>query len=97
MIFLKQSLAVAAYEGSHRAIAPQATAAEVTAACTQILTDRNINGATITLIPSDLSAIAPGEYLEVRITASSDANAIVPLNFFSGQVLQSSAVVMKEI
>ena len=48
MIFLKQSLAVAAYEGARTAIIPGATKAQVEAACNQILADRKVDGGTVT-------------------------------------------------
>ncbi len=40
MVFLKQSLAVAAYEGAHTAVKPGATSADVRAVCDNILRDR---------------------------------------------------------
>ena len=48
MVFLKQSLAVAAYEGVRTAIDPSATADSVQTACDQILADRHVAGAKVT-------------------------------------------------
>ena len=44
MVFLKQSLSVAAYEGVRTAISNRATTAEVQGACQQILADRQCAG-----------------------------------------------------
>ena len=54
MIFLKQSLAVAAYEGARVAI-EQGDNAGVIAASNQILIDRNVNGGSIETVPADLT------------------------------------------
>jgi Flp pilus assembly protein TadG len=97
MIFLKQSLAIAAYEGAHTAVKPNATSAEVQIVCQAILADRRVSDAVITVTPSDLPGLAVGEYIEVRITAPSESNNMLPLRFFRSTILDASAVVMKEI
>lgn len=97
MIFLKQSLAVAAYEGAHTAVAPNATAADVRTTCEAILRDRRVNNPQIEVIPGNLDAVPEGEYFEIRISAPSNQNSIVPGKFFRGRTLTSSAVMMKEI
>ncbi|QDU58602.1 TadE/TadG family type IV pilus assembly protein [Aeoliella mucimassa] len=97
MIFLKQSLAIAAYEGSHTAVKPGATTAEVAATCQGILNDRNISGATIQVLPKDIEKLNVGEYMTIQVTAPSSQNAVVPVKFFRGSTIQASAVMMKEI
>lgn len=97
MIFLKQSLAVAAYEGAHTAVKPEATAAEVETVCQAILADRRVRDAVVTVTPGNLPGMPVGEYIEVRITAPSENNNMLPLRFFRGKILDASAVVMKEI
>ncbi|TWT77328.1 TadE-like protein [Posidoniimonas polymericola] len=97
MIFLKQSLAVAAYEGAHTALSPGATDADVQTVCAGILTDRRVNGGATQILPGPLAGIAEGEYVRVQVTAATDANAILPARFFRGRQLQSTAVMMKEL
>lgn len=97
MIFLKQSLAVAAYEGSHVAVAPDSDASDVRDTCEEILADRRVNGAVIQVIPNDIQGLDPGEYFEVRVSAPTDPNAILPLSYFQNMTLSSSATLMKEI
>ncbi len=97
MIFLKQTLAVAAYEGGHSALMPTATAADAKKTCKTILKDRRVRSAKVKLIPSNLDRVAEGDYFEVRVSAPTNANRVVPLSFFSGQTLSASAVFMKEI
>lgn len=97
MIFLKQSLAVAAYEGAHTALSPEATDADVRRVCEGILADRRVNGGTIEILPGSLNNIREGEYLEVRVSAPTSPNAVLPAKFFRSQTLRSSATMMKEL
>lgn len=97
MVFLKQSLAVAAYEGAHTAVKPGATTADVRTTCEGILRDRRIDGATVTVTPGEVSDVPAGDYMTVRITAPSDQNNVLPLKFFRGAQVDASAVMMKEI
>lgn len=97
MVFLKQSLAVAAYEGAHTAVKPGATSADVRITCESILRDRRIDGATITVAPGEVANVPAGEYMTIRITAPSDQNNVLPLQFFRGANIDAAAVMMKEI
>lgn len=97
MVFLKQSLAVAAYEGAHTAVKPNATTADVRTTCQNILRDRRINDAEIEVAPAEVASVTPGEYMTIRITAPSNSNGVLPLRFFRGVTIDASAVVMKEI
>jgi Flp pilus assembly protein TadG len=97
MIFLKQSLAVAAYEGAHTAVAPGATTADVQRVCDGILRDRRVVGATVRMNPANLEAIREGQYFEVQVSAATDRNAILPLRFFRGRNLTGAAEYMREL
>jgi len=96
MIFLKQALSVAAYEAGHTAVLPDANAAAARRSGEEVLTDRNVRGATVQLIPADLGAVAVGDYFEVRASAPTDDNRILPLSFFGGRRLAASAFFMRE-
>lgn len=97
MIFLKQALAVAAYEAGHTALMPDATAADAQLTGDAMLADRNVRSGTVQLVPGNLASVAEGDYFEVRVSAPADANQILPLSFFGGQQLSASAFFMKEI
>jgi Flp pilus assembly protein TadG len=66
-IFLRQSAAIAAYEGARLAARRTTDAAEVIERVEQIMVDRNVTGATVETIPSDLSAVDVGDQVTVRI------------------------------
>jgi len=97
MVFLKQSLTVAAYEGVRTAITEGATAGDITATCTQILQDRHVENAKITVRPPNVAALAPGQYVDVTVTAPCDANSILPDMFYRGRNLSASASMMIEL
>lgn len=95
MIFLKQSLTVAAYEGGRTSVVPDATTADVTATCNQILTDRRVNGGTINVSPS-VEAANVGQFIQVQVTAPCDQNTIIAGRFFRNRNLTGTATFMKE-
>ena len=95
-IFLKQSLTVAAYEGVRTALEDGVTATNVQTACNQILTDRRIQGATVTITPSNISALNPGDFIDVTVSAPCAPNSVVPTTFYRGRTLSATASMMIE-
>jgi hypothetical protein len=96
MIFLKESLTVAAYEGSRVALQSTATEADVLARCQAVLAERNVAGASVVLTPDDLEAVAAGDPLEVRVSAPCESNAVIPVWFYGGSTMSGSSTVMME-
>jgi Flp pilus assembly protein TadG len=95
-IFLKQSLTVAAYEGVRAAVAADATVANVQAVCNNVLADRRVNGATVTVTPSNIAALNAGDYVNVTVTAPCSSNSVVPTSFYRGRSLSTTASMMIE-
>jgi Flp pilus assembly protein TadG len=96
MIFLKQSLTIAAYEGARMSLAQEADDADVQAAADGVLRDRRVQGARVTIRPADITRVAPGEYIEVTVSAPTDPNSVIPGSFLRGRTLSATAVMMKE-
>jgi len=96
MVFLKQSLAVAAYEGARTAIVNGATTTEVQAACRQILNDRNVQGGQVTVKPSNIGVLSPGDFVDVTVSAPCSTNSVVPNTFYRGSTLSATASMMIE-
>lgn len=96
MVFLKQALAVAAYEGARTAIIPGATIDQVKAASMQVLKDRNVNGGVVTVKPTNIDALNPGDFVDVTVSAPCNANSIVRNKFYKGRTLTSNASMMIE-
>lgn len=95
-LFLKQSLTVAAYEGVRTALEDGASSANVQTACDQILADRRIQGATVTISPANFAALGPGDFIDVTVRAPCDANSVVPTTFYRGRTLSATASMMNE-
>jgi Flp pilus assembly protein TadG len=96
MVFLKQSLAVAAYEGVRTAIATGKNATDVQNTCNQILKDRKIEGGTITITPANFTTLKAGEFVDVTVSAPCGKNTVVPNAFYRGKTLTANASMMIE-
>jgi Flp pilus assembly protein TadG len=95
MMFLQQSLSVAAYEGARVALAG-APSSEVTAQCQRILDDREIRGANVTLTPSNVSGATAGTWITVETRAPFDQNSLAGGWLFGARKLTATVQMMKE-
>lgn len=96
VIFLEHSLTISSYEGVRVAIQHDASNAEVTGKCNQILTARHVNGPSVTITPSDVAGVPAGQTITIAVSAPCDANAISPSWFFGGRSLTAETVMVKE-
>jgi hypothetical protein len=96
MIFLDHSLTIASYEGVRVAINYDGTTASATARCNQIITQREVAGATVTISPSNVSNVPKGDPIVVTVSAPCDSNMIIPPWFFGGKTLSASTTMVKE-
>ncbi len=96
MIFLRQALCATTYEGVRVAVRDNATNTDVLARCQEVLDGRSIGGATVSLNPTNVSVVDPGDPITVSVTASCDANSIMPPWFFGGRSLTASSAMVKE-
>jgi Flp pilus assembly protein TadG len=96
MVYLKQSLSVAAYEGVRVSVSPIGETAAVTTAANRILTARNVNSPTITVSPADFSNQPAETWITVRVSAPANANSIISGLFYDSIVVDGQATMMKE-
>jgi hypothetical protein len=96
MMFLQQSLSVAAYEGARVALSPGVQSNEVTAQCQQILDDREVAGARITVTPSNIGGAAEGTWITVQTTAPFAQNSLAGGWLFAKRSLTATVQMMKE-
>jgi Flp pilus assembly protein TadG len=95
-LFLKQSLTAAAYEGARTALAERHISGSVQTACDQILNDRKVRGATVTIRPANIAGLQPGDFIDVTVSAPCDSNSVVPTTFYRGRSLSATASMMVE-
>jgi Flp pilus assembly protein TadG len=96
MIFLQQSLKIAAHEGVRAAVVPGSTATNVNNTTLTFLTQRNVNTATITITPSNYTSQPYGTILQVQVSAPCSANCIFPPLFYAGMTVTGTSIMMKE-
>lgn len=83
MIYLKQSVTIAAYEGARTGNALGATSDDVSSVCQQIFADRGISGATVETAPSEISDANAGQYFSISCCAPCAGNSLLPLWFYT--------------
>jgi len=96
MLFLRQTLVQAAYEGIKTGVKVDGTAATAAASAQAVVDGRNLKNVTITLSPSDLTTVDRGSIIEMTVTAPSDDNSIFPFGPFAGKSVVATAVMVKE-
>lgn len=96
MIFLDHSLTIASYEGVRMAINYDGNNTDTLARVNQIINDRGVEDATITLNPSNVANVDRGNRITISVAAPCNSNAILPLWFYEGRTLTSSTTMVKE-
>ena len=93
MIFVQQSLETTAYETARFAVSPGDTGSLALQRGNQVLTDRGVNGAQISINPSSPQR---QDQVDVSVTAPFDQNRMFPQFFFGGQSLTADVSMQKE-
>lgn len=96
MIYLKQTLVTAAYEGVRASVLLDSTASDVTDACNRILTSRNTKGATVTISPANFETQPAQTWITVRVSAGGGDNSVVAGWFYDQLTIAGEATMMKE-
>lgn len=96
MIYLKQSLTIAAYEGGRTTIARGTVEKDAIDACQQILTDRRVKGGTVKVLPEDFEDEPLGTYIEVTVSAPCSENSIFGTWFYSGRTVEGRSEFRKK-
>ena len=96
MIFLKQSLKIAAYEGDRVSLVPGSTQLNVIAASEQVLGARSVQAANVTVTPADIEVQPYGTFIQVKVDAPCDQNSLFAPWFYAGRTLASQVEMMKE-
>ena len=95
-IYLKQSLATAAYEGVREAIREEANNASATAMAQNILDSRNVRDSQIQFPNGDVSAADRGDEIVMEVSAPTSSNSPLLGRFLNNRVLTSRVVMVKE-
>lgn len=96
MIFLKQALTEAAYQGALEAIKQDATQSAVESRIQSVLTARNISQTNINVANNQLHQVDPGENFTVQVTAQTTGNRMSPTVISSLSQIESTVTAAKQ-
>ena len=96
MIYLRQSLKIAAYECARLGIIPGATTATLQDQCDMVLLGRNVRGYQFSCAPADPTTLQYGDLFKVTIQIAAKDNAIVGSWFYQNKIFTESVTIMAE-
>ena len=96
MLFLRQAVVQASYEGAKVAIKDDVTNADVQAAIDAVTNGRNLDNISVTTSPSQVSDAQPGDIIQVTVSVPGDENSLIPFGPFKNKQLAADAFMVKE-
>ncbi len=96
MVFLRESLATASYEGARVGAKYDSQSSDVIAATMNLLTVRDVKNPTVTVNPADVSTAEKGELVTITVSAPCDDNSVLPLEYLTGQTMTFQATMVRE-
>lgn len=96
VIFLQQSLEVAAYEGARVSIVPRSNAGNVEAAASLQLEGRGIQDFSVTVVPSNFSTQPYGTFVRVQVSAPCNTNSLLFSTIYRSRTLTAEVEMMLE-
>jgi len=96
MIFLQQSLSIAAYEGARVGLVPETESSNIQYQSELILLDRKVKNATVLVTPSDIPGSSEGTWIQVQASAPFSDNSMIGGWLFNSRVLTANVEMMKE-
>ncbi|MEZ6130643.1 MAG: TadE/TadG family type IV pilus assembly protein [Planctomycetaceae bacterium] len=96
MIYLKQTLSIAAYEAARVSTIPGAVTSDVQAAADAILVARGVNNPTVTISPANFEAQPPETWTTITVAAPGSANSVITGWYYDQQTVTAKATMMKE-
>jgi len=96
MIFLRQSVELAAYESARAAVLPQTTLVNVQSAGASLLSVRNVKNFSITVTPTNFQTAAYGTFIRVTASAPVANNSLFGTIFYKNMNVVGSVDFMKE-
>lgn len=95
-IFMKQAIAVAAYEGARAASRTTGTESIVKSRIDEVLSARSISNETVTISPS-LNSVTRGTQVTVTVSVpSSELGSVLPLQFLKNKTITRSVTMVRQ-
>jgi len=96
MIFTKQAVTAAAYEGVRIAIRPNGSTSDTQTRIQEVITARRVNGIQTSIAPAEVGSLPRGTPISVTVTADCDVNTVGPSWYFTGRTLTVTVTMVKE-
>ncbi len=95
VLYLKQALKIAAYEGCRTGLVPSATVMNARAQSEELLNSRDIRGYTINITP-DPNTLRSGQLLKVEVRCKCADNLLLHSWFYKNKLLSESVEMVKD-
>ena len=95
LLFLKQTLVQAAYEGAKVAITT-GDSDQVEAVVDLVAASRDLNEVSVQFTPADIASVPAGEIITLTLTAPGDDNSLIPFGVFRNLTVEASASMVRE-
>ena len=96
MVFLRQSVEMAAYEAARVAIVNQTKSDQVQQAAKNVLDSRKVKDYAIKITPSDFQGAPYGSFIQIEVTAPCSSNSLLPVMYYGGSNVVGQVEMMKE-
>lgn len=95
-IYLKESLTVAAYEGTRAGLGRRTKREEVEIIVKQMLEDRNVQNATVTITPDDFDTLRALDPVSVEIKAPTAGNSLYIFDSMVNRDVRARVIMVRE-
>ena len=96
MVFLKQGLSIASYEGAKIASSPGTSDAQARARVQEILTSRGLSSTTITITPAIDTSTQRGTMVTVAVTCSDAAAGVLSVRMIMPRTLRNQTSMVRQ-
>ena len=94
-VFMKQSLAIAAYEGAREASRPGGTQAQAKSRIREVLSNKGVDNETVTFTPAITADTPRGTKIYVKVSAPVSTDSINPCKLLINRTLEQSVVMVR--
>lgn len=95
MLFLRQTLVQASYEGAKVAIRT-GDKSLTEAAVNQVAAGRRVKGLQFQTTPTNLANAQPGDIVVISVSAPGDSNSLFPFGPFKNRIVSAQATMIRE-
>ena len=96
MVFQKQSLSIASYEGAKIATSPGTTDSQARARVQEILTARGLTNTSISITPAITTLTPRGTMVTVAVTSDDSAAGVISVRMFTPRTLRSDTAMVRQ-